>query len=181
MRPPLPREMNGFRPFQNAVLVDPSQQVVTLSENLSALSNNGVENGIVSVQLGAGQPPQQVSSDWAVAYAAGRCCLWGWWASTHMPWGCAHVAVPAILGLSRLCCWKACTDRMALCWLCRCTAATGLGLTECMARIALRMMSTRSRRAQQCRMCCRCAICPAAAAAWSCRFVVAPLWAGRLQ
>lgn len=49
VRPPLPREMNGFRPFQNAVLVGPGQpaQMVTLSENLAALSNNGVENGVV--------------------------------------------------------------------------------------------------------------------------------------
>ncbi|EFN55673.1 hypothetical protein CHLNCDRAFT_133904 [Chlorella variabilis] len=47
IRPPLPRELNGFRPFENAVLVDPSRHVVTLSENLAALSNNGVENGIV--------------------------------------------------------------------------------------------------------------------------------------
>ncbi|KAL4430593.1 hypothetical protein ABPG77_005833 [Micractinium sp. CCAP 211/92] len=49
VRPPLPREMDGFRPFQNAVLVGPGQpaQVVTLSENLAALSNNGVENGLV--------------------------------------------------------------------------------------------------------------------------------------
>ncbi|KAL4436916.1 hypothetical protein ABPG75_004055 [Micractinium tetrahymenae] len=47
VRPPLPREMTGFRPFQNAVLVGPGQPVVTLSENLAALSNNGVENGIV--------------------------------------------------------------------------------------------------------------------------------------
>lgn len=48
VRPPLPRELNGFRPFENAVLVDPSQRLVTLSENLAALQNgNGVENGIV--------------------------------------------------------------------------------------------------------------------------------------
>ncbi len=55
VRPPLPREMDGFRPFQNAVLVGPGQpaQVVTLSENLAALSNNGVENGIVSFWEGS--------------------------------------------------------------------------------------------------------------------------------
>ncbi|PSC74516.1 Kinesin-II 95 kDa subunit [Micractinium conductrix] len=49
VRPPLPRELNGFRPFQNAVLVPPGQtpQVLTLSENLAALGTNGVENGIV--------------------------------------------------------------------------------------------------------------------------------------
>lgn len=52
VRPALPRELNGFRPFQNAVLVGPGEaaQVVTLSENLAALSNNGVENGIVSLE-----------------------------------------------------------------------------------------------------------------------------------
>ena len=48
IRPPLPRELHGFRPFENAVLVDASHQLVTLSENLAALSNGGVENGIVS-------------------------------------------------------------------------------------------------------------------------------------
>ena len=48
IRPPLPRELHGFRAFENAVLVDPSAQVVTLSENLAALQNNGVEDGIVS-------------------------------------------------------------------------------------------------------------------------------------
>ena len=42
IRPPLPRELHGFRAFENAVLVDPSAQVVTLSENLAALQNNGV-------------------------------------------------------------------------------------------------------------------------------------------
>lgn len=49
VRPPLPRELQGYRPFENAVLIGPGQpsQVLTLSENLSALSNNGVENGIV--------------------------------------------------------------------------------------------------------------------------------------
>lgn len=48
VRPPLPRELHGFRPFENAVLVDPAHQLITLSENLAALSNGGVENGIVS-------------------------------------------------------------------------------------------------------------------------------------
>ncbi|KAI3425840.1 hypothetical protein D9Q98_007814 [Chlorella vulgaris] len=47
IRPALPRELNGFRPFENAMLVDPSRHVVTVSENLAALNNNGVENGIV--------------------------------------------------------------------------------------------------------------------------------------
>ncbi len=50
IRPPLPRELHGFRPFENAVLVDPAHQLITLSENLAALSNGGVENGIVSGQ-----------------------------------------------------------------------------------------------------------------------------------
>jgi hypothetical protein len=52
IRPALPRELNGFRPFENAMLVDPSRHVVTVSENLAALNNNGVENGIVSSLAG---------------------------------------------------------------------------------------------------------------------------------
>lgn len=47
MRPPLPRELNGYQPYQNAVAVDPSSKIITLAENLAALSNNGVENGMV--------------------------------------------------------------------------------------------------------------------------------------
>lgn len=34
VRPPLPRELNGFRPFQLTTLVDPSCRLMTLSENL---------------------------------------------------------------------------------------------------------------------------------------------------
>ncbi len=47
VRPPLPRELNGYQPYQNAVAVDPSSKIITLAENLAALSNNGVENGMV--------------------------------------------------------------------------------------------------------------------------------------
>lgn len=47
MRPPLPRELTGYRPYENAVLVDPTQRVVTLSENLQSLSSNGVVDGLV--------------------------------------------------------------------------------------------------------------------------------------
>lgn len=36
VRPPLPREMNGERPFQNVVRVDQSERVITISENLNA-------------------------------------------------------------------------------------------------------------------------------------------------
>ena len=36
VRPPLPREMNGDRPFQNVVRVDQSERVITISENLNA-------------------------------------------------------------------------------------------------------------------------------------------------
>eukprot|EP00887_Chlorella_sp_A99_P008052 scaffold12.g8052.t1 len=46
VRPPLARELQGFRPFQNAALPNPSKRVVTLSENLAALQNGGVENGL---------------------------------------------------------------------------------------------------------------------------------------
>ena len=36
VRPPLPRELNGDRPFQNVVRVDQSERVITISENLNA-------------------------------------------------------------------------------------------------------------------------------------------------
>jgi hypothetical protein len=53
VRPPLPRELTGYRPYENAVLVDPSQQMITLSENLQSISNNGVVDGLVSRGTGA--------------------------------------------------------------------------------------------------------------------------------
>jgi hypothetical protein len=34
VRPPLPRELNGYRPFQNAISVDSDRRALTLSENL---------------------------------------------------------------------------------------------------------------------------------------------------
>ncbi|KAK9834774.1 hypothetical protein WJX74_010161 [Apatococcus lobatus] len=41
IRPPLPREYQGISPYQNAVFVDSSSRVLTLSENLRALLANG--------------------------------------------------------------------------------------------------------------------------------------------
>ncbi|KAL7999410.1 putative kinesin-like protein [Plasmopara halstedii] len=41
VRPPLPRELHGDRPFQNVVSVDTHGTVLTVSENPSALSNKG--------------------------------------------------------------------------------------------------------------------------------------------
>lgn len=35
VRPPLPRELHGDRPFQNVVRVDKSERVITISENLN--------------------------------------------------------------------------------------------------------------------------------------------------
>ena len=50
VRPPLPRELHGYRPFEQAALVDPNQRVMTLSENLQSLSASGAaqspDNGI---------------------------------------------------------------------------------------------------------------------------------------
>lgn len=37
VRPPLPREVEGERLFQNIVSVDKDEQVVTISENLNAV------------------------------------------------------------------------------------------------------------------------------------------------
>ena len=51
VRPPLPRELQGYRPFENSALVDPNQRVITLSENLQSLTANGSaqspDNGMV--------------------------------------------------------------------------------------------------------------------------------------
>ncbi|ETK74825.1 hypothetical protein L917_18175 [Phytophthora nicotianae] len=41
VRPPLPRELHGDRPFQNVINVDQHGHVLTVSENLSALSSSG--------------------------------------------------------------------------------------------------------------------------------------------
>ncbi|KAG2983525.1 hypothetical protein PC118_g9384 [Phytophthora cactorum] len=41
VRPPLPRELHGDRPFQNVINVDQHGHVLTVSENLSALGNSG--------------------------------------------------------------------------------------------------------------------------------------------
>lgn len=37
MRPPLPREVDGERMFQNIVSVDKDEHVITISENLNAI------------------------------------------------------------------------------------------------------------------------------------------------
>ena len=52
VRPPLARELQGYRPFENSALVDPNQRVITLSENLQSLTANGnaaqsPDNGMV--------------------------------------------------------------------------------------------------------------------------------------
>ena len=52
VRPALARELQGYRPFENAAMVDPNQRVITLSENLQSLTANGgqtqsPDNGMV--------------------------------------------------------------------------------------------------------------------------------------
>jgi hypothetical protein len=47
VRPPLERELSGFRPYAPATAIDPTGRGITLSENLRAAANNGVENGMV--------------------------------------------------------------------------------------------------------------------------------------
>lgn len=42
VRPPLPRELRGYKPYQCTSLVDNSHTTITLSENLAAVLNNGV-------------------------------------------------------------------------------------------------------------------------------------------
>lgn len=55
VRPPLARELQGYRPFENAAIVDPNQRVITLSENLQSLTANGgqsqsPDNGMVCAE-----------------------------------------------------------------------------------------------------------------------------------
>ena len=45
VRPPLPRELNSDRPFQNIVDVDQTEQVITVSENLAAAMEDGAAPG----------------------------------------------------------------------------------------------------------------------------------------
>lgn len=47
VRPPLERELRALRPYAPATAADPSGRVITLSENLRAAANNGVEDGVV--------------------------------------------------------------------------------------------------------------------------------------
>ncbi|KAG6615223.1 kinesin-like protein [Phytophthora cinnamomi] len=47
VRPPLPRELHGDRPFQNVINVDQQGHVLTVSENLSALAFGGGSGGNV--------------------------------------------------------------------------------------------------------------------------------------
>lgn len=63
VRPPLARELQGYRPFENAAIVDPNQRVITLSENLQSLTASGgqthsPDNGMVCADLA---PPQMQS------------------------------------------------------------------------------------------------------------------------
>ena len=57
VRPPLPRELQGMRPFENTVMADPSHRTIILSENLQSLQSGGAtntENGLASISdLGA--------------------------------------------------------------------------------------------------------------------------------
>ena len=49
VRPPLHRELNDWRPFQNTVHIDQSQTALTISENLEAFHQNhgGVSDGML--------------------------------------------------------------------------------------------------------------------------------------
>lgn len=42
VRPPLARELGGFRPYHCTTLVDGSHKLITVSENLASMSNNGI-------------------------------------------------------------------------------------------------------------------------------------------
>lgn len=41
VRPPLLRELEGYQPFQNTALVDPSEKILTVSENWQSIQNGG--------------------------------------------------------------------------------------------------------------------------------------------
>ena len=45
VRPPLPRELHGDRPFENTVRVDATETSIIVSENLAALDENGAMVG----------------------------------------------------------------------------------------------------------------------------------------
>ncbi|KAL3674352.1 hypothetical protein V7S43_000308 [Phytophthora oleae] len=53
VRPPLPRELHGDRPFQNVINVDQQGHVLTVSENLSALAFSGGNGGNVESESSA--------------------------------------------------------------------------------------------------------------------------------
>ena len=47
VRPPLPRELSNARSYSNAVEIDASERMITISENLEAAASGGVRDGIV--------------------------------------------------------------------------------------------------------------------------------------
>lgn len=57
VRPPLPRELEAYQPFQNTALVDPGQRKLTVSENAQSIQNgaNASDIALVSTHL-ASQP-----------------------------------------------------------------------------------------------------------------------------
>ncbi len=78
MRPPLARELQGYRPFENSALVDPNQRVITLSENLQSLTANGgsaqsPDNGMVGTPTATSCT---VTADSAGHHLIGSFLLW---------------------------------------------------------------------------------------------------------
>ena len=53
VRPPLPRELNGERPFQNVVAVDREEHAITVSENRTAILDSGQGQGDTDAQSDA--------------------------------------------------------------------------------------------------------------------------------
>lgn len=150
IRPPLPRELNGFRPFENAVLVDPSRKVVTLSENLAALSNNGVENGIVSAAAPLAAPTAAALRVFKAA-ASAACAVGDGAAPVFLRGGCISGSScrQAATLPTNSCTRHPCTCRH------RSTTAIASASTACTARTAPRRTCMLSPRAQQCTTCCR--------------------------
>lgn len=72
VRPPLPRELEGYQPFQNTALVDPGQRKLTVSENAQSIQNgaNASDIALASPYLATqpkGPSPLHVSAVMQIA------------------------------------------------------------------------------------------------------------------
>ena len=75
VRPPLPRELEGYQPFQNTALVDPGQRKLTVSENAHSIQNGANASDIALVSISLMFPPMPTDDHGALACIDWPACL----------------------------------------------------------------------------------------------------------